>query len=107
MFIRPWGPYLCTLSEFFKDLSIGVSVFTLTALSGDRFFAIVDPLRKFTAHSGGKRATRITIAIAVSIWILAGICGIPALRGSYVKVIKKAAEFKISLFNEFELKIHL
>ncbi|CAO1360169.1 unnamed protein product [Diamesa serratosioi] len=83
----PWGPYLCTLSEFFKDLSIGVSVFTLTALSGDRFFAIVDPLRKFTAHSGGKRATRITIAIAVLIWILAGICGIPALRGSYVKTI--------------------
>lgn len=42
---------LCTLSEFTKDVSIGVSVFTLTALSGDRFFAIVDPLRKFHIHS--------------------------------------------------------
>lgn len=46
----PYGSFLCTLSEFTKDVSIGVSVFTLTALSGDRYFAIVDPLRKFHAH---------------------------------------------------------
>ncbi|XP_073844488.1 CCHamide-1 receptor [Musca autumnalis] len=83
----PWGSLLCTLSEFFKDVSIGVSVFTLTALSGDRYFAIVDPLRKFHAHGGGKRATRLTIAIAVSIWLLAIICGLPALIGTYVKEV--------------------
>jgi bombesin receptor subtype-3 len=46
----PWGSVVCTLSEFTKDVSIGVSVFTLTALSADRFFAIVDPLRKFNVH---------------------------------------------------------
>jgi bombesin receptor subtype-3 len=46
----PWGSVLCTLSEFSKDVSIGVSVFTLTALSADRYFAIVDPLRKFHGH---------------------------------------------------------
>lgn len=46
----PWGEYICTLSEFAKDVSTGVSVFTLTALSSDRFFAIVDPLRKFHGH---------------------------------------------------------
>lgn len=46
----PWGSTICTMSEFVKDVSIGVSVFTLTALSSDRFFAIVDPLRKFQAH---------------------------------------------------------
>lgn len=46
----PWGEYICVISEFVKDVSIGVSVFTLTALSSDRFFAIVDPLRKFHAH---------------------------------------------------------
>ncbi|CAG9828878.1 unnamed protein product [Diabrotica balteata] len=43
----PWGELICKLSEFAKDISIGVSVFTLTALSADRFFAIVDPLKKF------------------------------------------------------------
>lgn len=82
----PWGEVLCVTSEYFKDLSIGVSVFTLTALSADRFIAIVDPLRKFHSHSG-KRATRITIVIAVSIWILAACLGIPALRGTYIKVL--------------------
>lgn len=50
----PYGTFLCTASEFTKDVSIGVSVFTLTALSGDRFFAIVDPLRKFHIHSKWK-----------------------------------------------------
>lgn len=62
-------------------------MFTLTALSGDRFFAIVDPLRKFHSHSG-KRATRITIVIAVSIWILAACLGIPAIKRTYIKVIE-------------------
>lgn len=42
----PFGLLLCKLSECAKDISIGVSVFTLTALSADRFFAIVDPMRK-------------------------------------------------------------
>uniref|UniRef100_A0A1B0BUC5 G-protein coupled receptors family 1 profile domain-containing protein n=1 Tax=Glossina palpalis gambiensis TaxID=67801 RepID=A0A1B0BUC5_9MUSC len=81
----PWGSFLCTLSEFFKDVSIGVSVFTLTALSGDRYFAIVDPFRKFHAHGCSKGATRITIAIAISIWILAIICGLPALITTHIK----------------------
>lgn len=83
----PWGETLCTISEFVKDLSIGVSVYTLTALSGDRFFAIVDPLRKFHSHSG-KRATRLTIGVALFIWVLAGFFGIPAIQGSYIKTIE-------------------
>ncbi|XP_001361197.4 neuropeptide CCHamide-1 receptor [Drosophila pseudoobscura] len=83
----PYGSFLCSLSEFMKDVSIGVSVFTLTALSGDRYFAIVDPLRKFHAHGGGRRATRMTLAIAVSIWLLAIICGLPALIGSNLKYL--------------------
>ncbi|XP_037717347.1 neuropeptide CCHamide-1 receptor [Drosophila subpulchrella] len=81
----PYGSFLCSLSEFMKDVSIGVSVFTLTALSGDRYFAIVDPLRKFHAHGGGRRATRMTLATAVSIWLLAILCGLPALLGSNLK----------------------
>ncbi|XP_064542414.1 neuropeptide CCHamide-1 receptor [Drosophila montana] len=83
----PWGSFLCSISEFMKDVSIGVSVFTLTALSSDRYFAIVDPLRKFHAHGGGRRATRMTLAIAVSIWLLAIICGLPALIGSNLKPV--------------------
>ncbi|XP_072377282.1 neuropeptide CCHamide-1 receptor [Diabrotica undecimpunctata] len=83
----PWGELICKLSEFAKDISIGVSVFTLTALSADRFFAIVDPLKKFHTSSGGRRATRITVCIAVSIWILAIICALPAAIASHVRGI--------------------
>jgi len=52
----PYGLIVCKFSEFIKDVSIGVSVFTLTALSADRYLAIVDPMRKLQ----GKRATEIT-----------------------------------------------
>lgn len=41
----------------------------------------------------GKRATCMTIATAVFIWILALICGIPALVGSNVKVNKSSMFF--------------
>ncbi|XP_030754400.1 neuropeptide CCHamide-1 receptor-like [Sitophilus oryzae] len=84
----PWGALICKISETAKDISIGVSVFTLTALSADRFFAIVDPLKKFHTSSGGRRATRITICTAVGIWVLAFICAIPALIGSHIKEIR-------------------
>uniref|UniRef100_A0A1B0DR34 G-protein coupled receptors family 1 profile domain-containing protein n=1 Tax=Phlebotomus papatasi TaxID=29031 RepID=A0A1B0DR34_PHLPP len=94
-----WGQELCTISEFVKDVSIGVSVFTLTALSGDRFFAIVDPLRKFHTHSG--RATKLTVSIAISIWILAIICGIPALVGSYIRVVQVNKEVSFELCYPF------
>ena len=82
-----WGELLCKASEFVKDVSTGVSVFTLTALSGDRFVAIVDPLRRFHANSGGRRAKRMTIATAILIWILAMIFGAPAFHTSYIKTI--------------------
>lgn len=42
----PWGGMLCRITESAKDISIGVSVFTLTALSAERYCAIVNPLRK-------------------------------------------------------------
>ncbi|CAH4029926.1 neuropeptide CCHamide-1 receptor isoform X1 [Pieris brassicae] len=81
----PWGDTVCRLSEAAKDVSIGVSVFTLTALSADRYFAIVDPLRKLHATGGSKRATRLTVATAIGIWLLAGAIATPAYIGSYLR----------------------
>ncbi|TGZ53180.1 Neuromedin-B receptor [Temnothorax longispinosus] len=74
----PFGLALCKLSECAKDISIGVSVFTLTALSADRFFAIVDPMRKLHVTGSGRRATCFTAIVAGLIWVLAIICAIPA-----------------------------
>ncbi|CAL7950559.1 unnamed protein product [Xylocopa violacea] len=81
----PFGLLLCKVSECAKDISIGVSVFTLTALSADRFFAIVDPMRKL--HTTGRRATRFTVIVAASIWLLAILCAIPA-SFSYIRVFR-------------------
>lgn len=46
----PWGSALCRITECAKDISIGVSVFTLTALSAERYCAIVNPLRKLQVN---------------------------------------------------------
>ncbi|XP_050523130.1 neuropeptide CCHamide-1 receptor-like [Daktulosphaira vitifoliae] len=81
----PYGQVICKVSEATKDISIGVSVYTLTALSADRFFAIVDPMRKLHSTLGGRRATKFTVSVAVSIWCLAVICALPAAKFSYVR----------------------
>ncbi|KFB42138.1 AGAP003631-PA-like protein [Anopheles sinensis] len=67
----PWGATLCRVSESAKDISIGVSVFTLTALSADRYCAIVNPLRKLQTRP-------LTVVVAFLIWLLAIICAIPS-----------------------------
>ena len=48
----PWSALLCRIAEWAKDISIGVSVFTLTALSAERYYAIVNPWRKLQVHQG-------------------------------------------------------
>nr|XP_036669889.1 neuropeptide CCHamide-2 receptor isoform X3 [Drosophila suzukii]XP_036669890.1 neuropeptide CCHamide-2 receptor isoform X3 [Drosophila suzukii] len=69
---------MCRISEFFKDISIGVSVFTLTALSGERYCAIVNPLRKLQTKP-------LTVFTAVIIWILAILLGMPSVLFSDIK----------------------
>ncbi|XP_026805202.1 neuropeptide CCHamide-1 receptor-like, partial [Rhopalosiphum maidis] len=81
----PYGLAVCKVSETAKDVSIGVSVFTLTALSADRYFAIVNPMRKLHASIGGRFATRFTLTVAAAIWAVAVACAVPAARFSYVR----------------------
>ncbi|XP_071439042.1 neuropeptide CCHamide-1 receptor-like [Hetaerina americana] len=78
----PYGEHICKLSEFGKDVSIGVSVFTLTALSADRFFGIVDPMR---TQRGGRSVTWRTVATAILVWVLAIICALPAAIASHIR----------------------
>lgn len=42
----PWSEAVCKLYEYTKEISLGVSIFTLTALSAERYSIIVDPLRR-------------------------------------------------------------
>lgn len=80
-----YGTLVCKLSECVKDMSIGVSVFTLTALSAERYCAIVNPMRRH--FSGGCLSTRsVTLLTTLAIWILSLLFALPAAIYSYVPV---------------------
>ncbi|XP_053629937.1 neuropeptide CCHamide-1 receptor [Cherax quadricarinatus] len=70
----PFGEAVCRASEFAKDLSLGITVFTLTALSADRYMAIVRPVSHHVSDSAG----RLTIMVAVGIWVVAALLATPA-----------------------------
>lgn len=78
----PYGELICKVSECAKDISIGVSVFTLTALSAERYCAIVNPMRR---HVSGRLSTKpVTLLTALGIWVLAILLALPAAIFSYV-----------------------
>lgn len=73
----PWegelGEILCRGSEFAKDISIGVSIFTLVALASDRYTGIVNPLKKLQARS------KMVLYIIIATWSLAILCALPSV----------------------------
>ncbi|XP_063243912.1 neuropeptide CCHamide-1 receptor-like [Bacillus rossius redtenbacheri] len=98
----PFGEFVCKLSESAKDVSIGVSVFTLTALSGDRYFAIAAPMRRHRGGGGGGHpATRFTVAVAALVWLLALLCAAPAAVNSYIKPFNVTENFTLEVCYPF------
>ncbi|XP_075168951.1 CCHamide-2 receptor [Haematobia irritans] len=80
-----FGKSMCQITEFFKDVSIGVSVFTLTALSGERYCAIVNPLRKLQTKP-------LTVITAGLIWMLSIFFALPSLLVSDLQYIEISSE---------------
>nr|KAG5704855.1 hypothetical protein BaRGS_001326 [Batillaria attramentaria] len=68
----PYGEVLCKFNFFMQTWSLGITVFTLTALSIDRYLAIVDPMSK---HKGKTHAK--TMAASAGIWILSLVLALP------------------------------
>ena len=68
----PFGEVVCKLQEVMRDVSIGVTVLTLTVLSVNRYFAIVKPWKKQAVGSAN------TKLITLFIWILSFVLAIPA-----------------------------
>ncbi|KAG5313887.1 TLR2 protein, partial [Acromyrmex insinuator] len=68
----PFGTLYCKISQFIAVLTICASVFTLMAISIDRYMAIVNPLKPRM----GKKAT---LCVAIIIWIIAAILSLPML----------------------------
>ncbi|KAK3851956.1 hypothetical protein Pcinc_041433, partial [Petrolisthes cinctipes] len=75
----PFGDVVCKLTEFMRDVSIGVTVFTLMALSADRYLAIVSSIRR--QQPKGSR----TVIAAVSIWVISVVLALPSAVISQVE----------------------
>ncbi|XP_064634728.1 trissin receptor-like isoform X2 [Lineus longissimus] len=66
----PFGEFICKLWPFLQVTSMCGSVFTLTAIACDRFFAVVFPLKS--------RATKRNVFVIIAvIWVLSLAIGIP------------------------------
>ncbi|XP_046611343.1 tachykinin-like peptides receptor 99D [Neodiprion virginianus] len=68
----PFGNLYCKISQFIAVLTICASVFTLMAISIDRYMAIMNPLRP-------RMGRRATLCIAVAIWMVGAILSLPML----------------------------
>ncbi|XP_071516937.1 neuropeptide CCHamide-1 receptor-like [Panulirus ornatus] len=93
----PFGEAVCRASEFAKDLSLGITVFTLTALSADRYMAIVRPVSHHVSDSAG----RLTIAVAVGIWVASAVLATPAAVFSNVPTLSTSTGIKYQICTPF------
>ena len=73
-----FGTVLCKLIVFFQSVTIASSVFTLLAISGDRYLAIVFPLRRRLSF------TKAKIIVAV-IWTVSIVMMAPLIYAQRVK----------------------
>lgn len=78
----PYGTTICKISETAKDVSVGVSVFTLTALSAERYCAISNPIRRRISSKP------FTIVIAVAIWLAATLLALPSAALSHLRAAR-------------------
>lgn len=86
----PYGLFLCKFSEFLRDVSISVTVLTLTVLSIDRYVAIAMPLLN---HKGRRHTRRtVTIALTISVWAVAVLMALPGAHYSFVMEVQATPE---------------
>ncbi|XP_011303020.1 tachykinin-like peptides receptor 99D isoform X1 [Fopius arisanus] len=65
-----FGNLYCKISQFIAVVTICASVFTLMAISIDRYMAIMNPLRP-------RMGRRLTLFVAIAIWIIGCILSLP------------------------------
>ncbi|XP_021930461.1 tachykinin-like peptides receptor 86C isoform X2 [Zootermopsis nevadensis] len=68
----PFGAAYCTVNNFVANVTVAASVFTLVAISIDRYMAIVRPLQ----HRMSRRRARLALAV---IWLASGLLAVPCL----------------------------
>ncbi|XP_052103425.1 neuromedin-K receptor-like [Mytilus californianus] len=69
--------FMCWVAPFVKDLSVNISIFTLTCIAIDRYIAVLYPLK-----AGFKKS--VAAVILVFIWVFGTVSSIP--QALYMKV---------------------
>lgn len=86
----PYGSVMCKLNECLQTLSLGISVFTLTVLSWDRYNAIARPMQQATGNP-----LRRTCITAVVVWCVSfGLAMIDAF-GAHIRVYDQPCSHKL------------
>ncbi|XP_002732004.1 RYamide receptor-like [Saccoglossus kowalevskii] len=67
----PFGFVMCALVQYVQMVSVSISIFTLVAISLDRYVAIIHPLRP-------RMTRKQAFIIMIIIWVLAGGISLPA-----------------------------
>nr|AKQ63059.1 orphan G-protein coupled receptor 54 [Platynereis dumerilii] len=68
----PLGQFMCKFTLYMTYVLVGATCLTLTAMTVDRYFAIVHPIRSLN-----KRTPRMATIISISIWIVSFITATP------------------------------
>lgn len=68
----PFGAAYCTVNNFVANVTVAASVFTLVAISLDRYVAIVKPLQ-------GRMRKRWALVTVLFIWTLSATLALPPL----------------------------
>ncbi|CAF1253388.1 unnamed protein product [Adineta steineri] len=90
----PFGIFMCPWVQAVSHISIAANVLTYVAISLDRYFAIIHPLRT-------KLTRTQTIMIICGIWILSLLVSSPAIR-SFSKVVYDCKIEDIKSHEKFE-----
>lgn len=77
----PFGGFICKLSEFIRDLSIGVTSLSLMVLSIDRYLAIAMALKQLNMNC---RSKKMAYAVSGVVWSLSIAIAIPGAYTSHV-----------------------
>lgn len=104
----PYGLFVCKFSEFIRDVSLGVSVLTLSAMSIDRYKATFSKTIRAPAYSranlavGGPSFWRLirspTGGIMGSIWIISAAVATPTAYYSFI------LQYSVPIQNSQEIK---
>jgi hypothetical protein len=93
----PFGQFLCKFSEFMRDVSIGVTVLTLSVLSFDRYLAIALPFYKVKE----KCSKKMTVGIVIALWTVSVVFAIPGAYNSHILMYNISDNIQINICYPF------